>query len=385
MDNQQLFKERVDLFRRAIEFKKVYRVPLISSAFSSKVCDTGYKLSQALFDYNIYKEVMQKYHEKYNFDVYHENGFRNPLRIARALANGKTNYIINDELNSINYPDIAYMQPYEYDDVIEDFDKYIWEKFIFHKYPNLTKEQLLNGIKETAALGKYLEEITEILASKYGVPPLNKYIYFTPFEFLFNGMRGIKETSLDIRRRPEKIKEALKAIRKTFNLLDLLKGMPKGPVDTHCVDVHTVLLGHTILSAKQFEEIYWPYLKELVDYAVQNDKRLYIHAEGANERFYDFFQEIPKGYVAIWFELDDIFEAKKKIGDKICLCGGFPVVLLQKGTPRQCVDYAKRLIDDLGAADGGYIFSTDKMLSFRSDVNEENMKAITEFVRNYTF
>ena len=56
--------------------------------------------------------------------------------------------------------------------------------------------------------------------------------------------------------------------------------------------------------------------------------------------------------------------------------------MLGNGTKQECLDYAKRLIDELGA-DGGYLFSQDKMGSYRIDANPENLKAVCDFVLDY--
>ncbi len=60
--------------------------------------------------------------------------------------------------------------------------------------------------------------------------------------------------------------------------------------------------------------------------------------------------------------------------------GGMTTDLLGNGTKQQCIDYAKKLIDELG---DGFIFSTNKMVSFRNDCKRENLLAVTDFVRNY--
>ncbi len=96
-------------------------------------------------------------------------------------------------------------------------------------------------------------------------------------------------------------------------------------------------------------------------------------------RFVEFFQDIPKGQLMIHLEQDNIFEMRKKLPN-ICFAGGMTTDLLGHGTPRQCVDYAKKLIDELG---DGYVFSTNKMVSYRNDCKRENLLAVTEFVRNY--
>lgn len=66
----------------------------------------------------------------------------------------------------------------------------------------------------------------------------------------------------------------------------------------------------------------------------------------------------------------------------MALFGGMPCTLLGKGTQEECVDYAKRLIDELGR-DGGFILSQDKMVSFASDCKPENLKAVSQLVHTY--
>jgi hypothetical protein len=70
---------------------------------------------------------------------------------------------------------------------------------------------------------------------------------------------------------------------------------------------------------------------------------------------------------------------RKKLPN-ICFVGGMSTDLLGNGTEQQCVDYAKKLIDELG---DGYVFSANKMISFKNDCKRENLLAVTEFVLNY--
>jgi hypothetical protein len=83
----------------------------------------------------------------------------------------------------------------------------------------------------------------------------------------------------------------------------------------------------------------------------------------------------------ILLEQDDIFEMRKKLPN-VALAGGMKTSLLGYGTKEECVDYAKKLIDTLGE---GFILSQDKMISFRNDIKRENLLAVHEFVRNYSY
>ena len=43
----------------------------------------------------------------------------------------------------------------------------------------------------------------------------------------------------------------------------------------------------------------------------------------------------------------------------------------------------QELIDGLGAFDGGFVLSQDKMVTFKNDARPENLKAVSDFVLNY--
>jgi hypothetical protein len=145
-------------------------------------------------------------------------------------------------------------------------------------------------------------------------------------------------------------------------------------------DTYTALLAYAILSPKQFERFYWPHLKKIIDLVVEKNKTMFIFCESTMLRFVDFFRDIPAGHVVLHLEEDNIFEIKKLLPN-VCVAGGMTTDLLGRGTAAQCVDYSKKLIDELG---DGYIFTQNKMMSFRNDCKRENLIAVNDFVRGYT-
>jgi len=96
-------------------------------------------------------------------------------------------------------------------------------------------------------------------------------------------------------------------------------------------------------------------------------------------RFKEFFQDIPKGTVVMHLEDDNIREVRRELPN-LALAGGMPLEHLGYGTPEQCVDDAKRLIDDLGE---GYILSMTKNAAYKDDMKRENLLAVMEFCREY--
>ena len=106
-----------------------------------------------------------------------------------------------------------------------------------------------------------------------------------------------------------------------------------------------------------------------------------IFTEGSILRFAEYFADYPKGLLTFHLEQDDPFEFRKALPN-VAIMGGMTTDLLSNGTPEECVAYAKRLCDELGR-DGGFIFSENKMLSYRNDAKPENMLAVCNFVNEY--
>ncbi|MEM4523240.1 MAG: uroporphyrinogen decarboxylase family protein, partial [Nitrososphaeria archaeon] len=75
----------------------------------------------------------------------------------------------------------------------------------------------------------------------------------------------------------------------------------------------------------------------------------------------------------------DMAEAKKKVGDWVCISGNVPPAILMHGSPQEVKDYCKRLIDTC-AAGGGFILSPASTLD---EARPENIKAMIEICREY--
>ena len=93
--------------------------------------------------------------------------------------------------------------------------------------------------------------------------------------------------------------------------------------------------------------------------------------EGDYNTRLDIIKDIPKGKAIYWFEDIDIYEAKKVLGDRVCIRGNLPGTMLQFGTPGQVRDYVRELIDVLGR-DGGLIVDTG---TFFDEAKHENVRA----------
>ncbi len=190
----------------------------------------------------------------------------------------------------------------------------------------------------------------------------------------------MKGLSRDLRVRPEKVKAFCDTYHEFFVKNDI-NNIKKVDSPTSCFTAFAILLSQNMVNRHQFETYYWSYFKEIADKVVETGNTMFILSEGTTKHITEYLQELPKGHFCFYVESDDIFETRKRFPN-LCLWGGIPLDLISKGTKQQCIDYVKRVIDEVGA-DGGLILSTDKFTTAPQDCNRENLLAVSEFVRNY--
>jgi hypothetical protein len=373
--------ERKERYDNAVEFRHNKRTPTFSNFWTWKYLDAGYSLNTALRDFTIMEKCLREHHELYQFDAYIDTGFRNPLRTSDAF--GARFHHVNETGDAVLADDRTIIEAEEYKEYIANPAKFYWEKG-FRRYARegLTLREFVNGVAEAMAQNDFIAKMADVFENEYGClsgVPIGGMVSI-PFETLFNFMRGMKPLGLDIRKHKAELVEMQEFLWQTQGVPALEAAAAAPPRPENCyADFNLAFLAHSILSVKQFEELYWPYVKPVIDLAVATNRRVSVFCEAEMIRFAEFFQDVPKGVLVIHPEQDDIFEFRK-VFPNITVMGGMPTHLLGRGTKQECVEYAKRLINEMGE---GFIFSTNKMMSFRIDAKRENLLATMDFVREY--
>ena len=139
MTVKELEKYRVQLFRDAtLMERKPDRVPHLANFWTWQILDAGYTFTEATHDYEIMEKVMRTFHERYGFDGYQETGIRNPQRVTETL--GTSQYIFDDVRETITIKDFTLFEPDEYDLLIADPVKFIWETILPRKFELFNSE-----------------------------------------------------------------------------------------------------------------------------------------------------------------------------------------------------------------------------------------------------
>lgn len=144
------------------------------------------------------------------------------------------------------------------------------------------------------------------------------------------------------------------------------------------------VLSHSIMNPKQYGEFIWPYLSQVLDYVVDNNQTMILYSEADAIRFKDYYNSVPKGHLAITLEMDNVFDAKKELGDHITIIGGYPVNYLYYKTTDECIDMGKKIMDEV-AYDGAYIYSESKIISHKTDAKRENLLTVLNFFRDQKY
>ena len=391
MDEQQikeLKEKRIRIFLDSCGFKKPERIGIVSMFQAWQILDAGYKLSEAMTNYELLEKITREHVEKYNWDLMVNDGTRNPFLLYQAL--GSTAYQFDDNADTINHIDNCCCTVDEIDELTADFDKFMWEKGMTHKYaawdPNCVDVEYVQKALDMQNLhAAYRAKMQAAFRSDYGIPAFvaPRFAPSPVVEEIFSNILGIKGMSIAMRRYEDKF-DALVAMLNARNytpFMEAFKALPAGPDLSACFDGGTTYLCQNALSLKQWDKYYWPYAKEAIDACVEKDFTFSILPEGEVLRFADCFRDVPKGILSFMLETDDVFEFRKQLPN-CAIMGGMDNLLLNNGTKEECVDFAKKLIDELGR-DGGYYMTQTKIGTYHADGKGENVKAVNDFVLNY--
>lgn len=86
MNNRELQRSRVQLFRDAANFRPVERIPYLSSAVTWKVFDAGHTLDEALTDFGVMESCVRHFLDTYPVDAMLDIGIRNQFGVTEAFG-----------------------------------------------------------------------------------------------------------------------------------------------------------------------------------------------------------------------------------------------------------------------------------------------------------
>lgn len=374
------YQESLERCQKAVNLEQPDRIPVICKVDPTFAIEyAGFDMKEALWNVDRIAEAYSKVYEDFYFDG---GGYMGRFPLFYKVMQSKS-FVPNDSNGYVQHPEVSGLDAEEYDEYIADPYKTIVNKVVPRLYPALAAEGMEGGLNWARAINannRIMGKIVagnNLVAEKYGVPNLRRGITEAPFDFVADQLRGFSGASMDIRRHSEQIRQAAEVSTPLMAKLARLSNPTPGGSASIFMPLHMP----SYMRTKDFEKLYWPSFKVLIDELVGEGYTIQVFFEKNWTRYYEFLQDLPKGVIG-YFEEDDLGVVKEKLGKKMCIMGNMPLSILRTGTVQQCVDTAKEIIDK-AAPNGGYLFTTDKSLLTVKDVKAENFRAVNEFVHEY--
>ena len=105
--------------------------------------------------------------------------------------------------------------------------------------------------------------------------------------------------------------------------------------------------GVPFVTPDQFNTIYWPTVKPIIEELWKSGHQTLFYAEGNWDYHLDAFRELPERSIVYHIDRGDLQLIHDKLHDKFALSGGVSNVTLAIGTPEQVRAEVKNLISIL--------------------------------------
>ncbi len=269
------------------------------------------------------------------------------------------------------FEEIEFLQPEDYDRVIELGFLPFTRDVLARLYPEERRGALrtaigmLRGLRKARQARRLVERAgAEVACSLFAPGPFIEYFSFG---------RSMETMALDLYDRPEKVKAA------GLRWAETLTGFALRLVSA--IGVPRVVLGLSrtspaVISPKHFEEFVWPGLEIMVNGLIDAGVTPIFHCDTDWTPLFPVFRRFPAKKCIL--ELDshsDIFEAKRILGDRMCIMGDVPATLFAFGSKDAVLAYCRRLIEEVGKG-GGFLLSSG--CSIPANAKPENVRALVE-------
>lgn len=190
------------------------------------------------------------------------------------------------------------------------------------------------------------------------------------FEIL-SSARKMPEFFKDLRRIPEKVGAVLEIMtEEAVNLAVQSCKAEKKPVYGF---IGGTRAGSDFIAAKVFEKYYFPFYQKVIHEMHTYNVKANLHNDSDWSGFLKYFTEFPKAQCIFDPDhLTPIEKIKEILGDRACVEGNVPPAYLAVGTPDECYNYAKKIMDIMG--DTGFIMAAG--CGVPANARRENVEAV---------
>ncbi len=281
----------------------------------------------------------------------------------------------------------AYMRADEYDALIADPTAFLYSVWLPRVARDVaapgtpaTYRSHLSFVKGGMAMQKYFAALGEQayrLRVECGTVGAIAGILKAPFDILADKLRGYIGLTRDMVSQPARVRAACEALLPHLLHIAASSADPERRVPIGfwmhrgCVP---------FVTPAQFDSHYWPTLRPIIEELWGRGHQTLFYAEGDWSYHLDRFAELPERSIVYHVDRGNIALVHRKLGHRFCLSGGIPNYVLAAGTPAEVRACCKQIIDTV-ARDGGYIMDASAII--QNDAQVENIRALTEFTREY--
>lgn len=411
-ENQKSYREREKRVQDAISLRRPDRVPIVSATEIFFVRSAGLTAAEGMYDYEKMAVAWKTSMKRYNWDM---------APLQHAMRSGPTMELLG--LKTFQWPgynlpensyyqwvEKEYMLADEYDEFLRDPSDFTIRRLmprmagileplgsippipwmgtgytLLAMLPSIIGlpeiEGLLDRIRkaaqEKAKWDRMQERLREDLR-EMGYPLFTLGVGFCAFDWISDCLRGMKGSMLDMYRQPAKLKAAIELLEPMTIQMALATGAKSG-IPRIWIPLHRGAAG--FMNDAQFDEFYWPSLKNLLLALIEEGLTPAPFFEGDYTPRLERLAELPPGKVLGHFDRVDRKKYKKVLGNVMCFWGNVPSSLFIAGTPQQIKDDVKELIDIF--ADNGGLIVDASSTGPPPESRPENVEAMTEAVFEY--
>jgi len=405
---EALYKERVTRFIKAIKLEEPDRVPVMLPVEYLPAVYAGSSLKRVMYDYDELKRAWLLFLHDFEMDSFLPPSLVFPGKVLEILdykVQKWPGHGLPDDAPSHQFVEGEYMPAEDYDALINDPADYLQRYFLprsvgalesFKKMSALTPfvaipvgyvaqfadpeirkayETLFEAGQEAVKWAMAVGEISQIgLASGY--PSIWGGMSQAPFDMVGDFLRGTRGIMMDMFQRPDKLHEAMARLVPVA-ISDAVSAANASGCPIIFMPLHKGTGG--FMSNKQFEEFYWPTLKEVMMGLINEGLVPLPFAEGNYEPRLEIIQDMPRSSVIWFFEHMDMAKAKKIVGVNTCIAGNVPVTMMVTGQPGEVKEYCRKLIE-VCAPGSGYIMTAGAWMDIG---NPENLRAMMAAAKEY--
>jgi len=408
-DGTALYAEKMNRVMDAVALRQPDRVPIAFQATFWLARYGGITNRQLMYDYDTACQITRRAVLEFDPDLFYPIHATALGPISEAIGFKQIQWPghgVGDN-QPFQYIDREYMTADEYDDFIFDPTGFYLEKYLpriasafegieeLPRFAGLYYHQLVANMRHFAnpglvrsleTLQKAAQEAVQFARTRIdfhaemkalGYPLTNGIVTNAPFDYLGDYFRGAKGILTDMRRRPDKLLEAMEKAR-VLLMRHAIAGAKAAGINFVFIPIHWA--PDSFMSQDQFMTFWWPQFRKMLMELIENDLIPVCLWEAVCTNRMEAIADIPRGKAVYWFERTDLLRAKEVLGGQVCLRGNLSASLLTTGRPEEVDAACRHLIETVGKG-GGFIL--DGGFGIPDETPLENVRAMYQSVRKY--